>query len=301
MTQRQRQPVLVRDGKMSLTLREHGEELARAVHLTEEQKQKAFGMAIKLAQRENLQNVNQGSLIAFCFEVARHNYIREDALYPVPYDNLVQAQAGYKALKEEAERSGKYRLIDAVVVKEVDKITTDALTSYVSIEFETDYHKREQSKTVGYYAFAIKRRERQPFISDYWSMEKVLAHREKYAKKNRYGKFSPAWENNFDAMAIKTALKSLLRKVDITPELESLIRLDQIVFDEQGRPMYLDNPQARDTRQGELYVKELQTTPTTPKTSETKQVKEVKLEAKEKEQQEIDEIVREIEKAKQQL
>jgi phage RecT family recombinase len=296
MTQQRNTPTLVSEGKMSATLKQYGEELAQVIHLNEQQKQKAFGMAIKLSRDTNLQNVSQNSLIAFCFEVARHNFIRDDALYPVPYKQgniaVVQAQAGYKALKEETERSGKYRLVDAVVVKEVDKVGVDALTSYAKVVFEKDFIKRENSKVIGYYAFAIKRNERRPFISEFWTVEKVEAHRDRYSKKNQYGKFSPAWENNFDAMAMKTVFKSLGRKLDITPELESLIRLDQIVFDENGNPIYLDNPQTTKSTSGSLYVEALQTTPTSETKGEITQ-KEVVDEDKE-----IEEIVKYIENEK---
>lgn len=252
--------VLVREGKISVALNTYGETLAKTMALTEQQKQKAFGIALKLSQDPKLQNVNQSSLIAFTFEVARHNYIRDDALYPIPYSGLVQAQAGYKALREELERSSKYRVVDCVEVRDCDSIIVNSYTGYIKVKFETDFEKRKASKIKGYYAFAIKRNERSPFMTEYWTIEQIEAHRNRYSKKNQYGKFSPAWEDSFGKMAQKTVFKQLANKLDLTPDAESLLRLDQIVFDEDGKPVYLDNPRNAIEQQpiSPLGIKELE-------------------------------------------
>lgn len=269
--------VLVKEGKITTALNAYGEKLAQTLALSEPQKQKAFGMALKLSQDSKLQNVNQSSLIAFCFEVARHNYIRDDALYPIPYNGLVQAQAGYKSLREELERSGKYRVVDCVEVKECDSIIVNPYTSYVKLKFETDFDVRNASKVKGYYAFAVKRNERVPFMSEYWTVEQVEAHRNRYSKKNQYGEFSPAWKDSFTKMAQKTVFKQLANKLDLTPEAKSLLELDQIVFDEDGKPIYLDNPR-RQTENNDanlLAIEELKEKPIEePKPQEEKKEEE---------------------------
>ncbi len=129
-------------------------------------------------------------------------------------DNTVIATPviGYKGYIQLAIRSGYYKDIDALAVKEGELIKWDAFENKFEAVMIEDEKERSEKKTVGYYV-------RFEYLNGfkkqmYWSVDKMQAHALNYssAYKNDVAKkvaLSP-WSTDFDGMANKTMLRQLL-------------------------------------------------------------------------------------------
>lgn len=216
-------------------------QLATNLELTQAQIQKANASALQLSAKPELKNCDPMSLVRYCYETARFNFVRDDAIYPVPYGKEVQAQIGYKGFRELAMRSGKYDDINASKVYDCDKIYRDRESGEIKVEFNEDYKAIAKAQIVGYLAYA---RSKDGRITNTYFMtkEQLEAHGKKFSKS--YNSTNSVWKENFDKMAMKTTIKQLCQMLDQTPELQEAIKMDQIVInkDLNSKNEYLDNP-----------------------------------------------------------
>lgn len=252
-----RQQLSKKTPSMSSLLASKGvQELGQSLNLTQQQLTKATSEAMRLSTDPKLANTDHYSLIKYCFETARFNFVRDDAIYPVPYYNRntgttqVQAQMGYKGFVELAMRSGKYREISASPVYSCDYVKRDRLTGNVIVEFEEDYNKTKGAKKIGFYAYAI---DKQGNLTNslFWDIDKLEKHGKRYSK--TYNSLWGANEYTFDKMASKTVIKQLVNELDMSPELQQSITLDQLVFGGKGEQnTYLDNPFTSNDIEAEL-------------------------------------------------
>ncbi|VTS14024.1 phage RecT family protein [Streptococcus pseudoporcinus] len=124
--------------------------------------------------------------------------------YIVPYKGKAQFQIGYKGLIQLAQRSGKVTKLNS------GKIYKGQFKSYNALSEELDiddiYTPKEDEEVVGYFGY-MKLSNGFEKIT-YWTKERVEKHGKKYSQ-SYDSKFSP-WQTNFDAMAEKTVLKSIL-------------------------------------------------------------------------------------------
>ncbi|MEE1163823.1 MAG: recombinase RecT [Lachnospiraceae bacterium] len=122
-------------------------------------------------------------------------------------------QLGWKGYYQLALRSGQYKNIDAVAIKEGELRSYDPITNHIEIDPIGDEVERENAKTIGYYAFfelinGFKK-------ELYWSKEKMVAHAEKYSMGYKAHKGYTFWEKDFDGMALKTMYRQLIGKYGI--------------------------------------------------------------------------------------
>jgi recombination protein RecT len=124
----------------------------------------------------------------------------------VPYKGQPQMQVGYRGFIQLAMRTGLYKHINADVVHEGELQGVDKLTGEIDLSGE-----KTSDNVVGYFAFIETTNGFRKAI--YWSKEEVVAHAQKFSQsfKNK----NSAWQTNFDAMARKTVLSSLLRTYGI--------------------------------------------------------------------------------------
>ena len=240
--------------KMSVVLASNAvAELGKSLNLTNEQQMKAKSSALKLSSDPKLKNCDSYSLIKYCFEVARYNFTRDDACYPVPYGNSVQAQIGYIGLREIAMRSKKYNEITCSEVYDCDKVIRDRETGQIKVEFNEDYLATQDAKLVGFFAFA-KTKDGVVSNSLFWTKEQCEKHGRHYSKT-----YSSVWADKdfgFNKMAKKTVIKQLCNELDQTPELKEALAFDQIVMGKEGQEdKYLDNPN-NDLFEGEIEERE---------------------------------------------
>ena len=153
-------------------------------------------------------------------------------------------QLGYKGYIQLAMRSGNYKDLDVIEIRDGEYLGKDKFTGKPKIEFIEDDDERENLPVVGYYAYfellnGFKK-------SMYWSKAKMEAHAEKYSQAYRYdlkkGYSYSYWSKDFDGMAFKTMLRQLISKWGImSVEFQTAMSNDMAMIDENGQPQYVDN------------------------------------------------------------
>lgn len=165
--------------------------------------------------------------------------------YLVPFNDknkgkVAQFQLGYKGYIQLAVRSGQYKKLNVLAIKEGELIRFDALNEEIEVRLIEDEEAREQATTVGYYAMFEYTNGFKKAI--YWSKAKMEAHALKYSKGYQAKKGYTFWEKDFDGMAYKTMLRQLISKWGIMSiEMQSAIDADMAVINEDGTKVYVDN------------------------------------------------------------
>lgn len=191
--------------------------------------------------------------------------------YMVPFDNKkkgckeAQFQLGYKGYIQLAIRSGYYKKLNVLAIKEGELVRYDPLDEEVEVNLIDDDILREEAPTMGYFAmFEYENGFRKTL---YWSKKKMLAHAEKYSfafyknggakslelleqgkipEKDMW-KYSSFWFKDFDGMALKTMLRQLISKWGIMSiDLQNAIDKDMAVIHEDGKTYYVDEVKAED-------------------------------------------------------
>lgn len=141
--------------------------------------------------------------------------------YIVPYKGQAQFQLGWKGLVELAMRSGQYKNIIVEEVHEGELVKKNKFTG----DYEFDEDAKTSDNVIGYMAnFQLTNGFSKTI---YWTIDEVKAHATKFSQAYRGGRNTP-WVTDFDAMAKKTVLKSLLSKFGP----KSLQMQQAVVFDQ---------------------------------------------------------------------
>ena len=136
--------------------------------------------------------------------------------YMVPFNDrkngrtVAQFQLGYKGYLQLAIRSGQYKKLNVLAIKEGELESYDPLNEEIKVNLIDDEEKREKAKTIGYYAYFEYLNGFRKAM--YWSREKMESHAQKYSKGYAAHKGYTFWEKDFDAMACKTMLRQLISK-----------------------------------------------------------------------------------------
>ena len=190
--------------------------------------------------------------------------------YLVPFKNkrqqTVTAQfvLGYKGYIQLALRSGQYKDLDVMVIKQGEYSGKDPETGKARFKFIEDDDVRDALPTVGYMAFFEYLNGFRKVI--YWSKEKMMTHADTYSPSfSRKGyedllagkvpqsemwRYSSFWYKNFDDMAKKTMLRQLISRwgvmsVDMQAALE---HDDTITHDNDGQLIAERVASAKDVR-----------------------------------------------------
>lgn len=170
--------------------------------------------------------------------------------YMVPYNDnnrkikVAQFQLGYKGYIQLAIRSGQYRDIDVISVKEGELISYDPFRQKGEFKAVTDPIEREKAETIGYYAyFELLNGFRKEM---YWSKEQMLAHAKQYsqgyASDLQKGTSYTFWAKNFDGMAQKTMLRQLISKWGLMSiEMQQAFSGDMGTIRDDGSVDYIDH------------------------------------------------------------
>lgn len=166
--------------------------------------------------------------------------------YLVPFNDskagikVAQFQLGYKGYIQLAIRSGMYKKLNVLAIKEGELIGFDPLNEEIEVNLIEDEETREKAPTIGYYAmFEYVNGFRKAI---YWSRAKMEAHALKYSAGYRAKKGFTFWERDFDGMAYKTMLRQLISKWGIMSiDMMSALDSDMAVINEDGTKTYVDN------------------------------------------------------------
>lgn len=171
--------------------------------------------------------------------------------YVIPYKNTkkgiveAQFQIGYKGFIQLSIRSGQFQTMNVVEIREGELIHSNLLTGEISFK---PMPNRESLPIIGYASYFRLTNGFEKTL--YSTVGEVMAHAKRYSQtfssKNDYVRQSSTWSTDFDEMAKKTVLKSLLAKyAPMSIDMQTAIRSDQAVITEKG-DMYLDNPKGQE-------------------------------------------------------
>ena len=171
--------------------------------------------------------------------------------YLVPFKDrkngrtVCQFQLGYKGYIQLAIRSGQYKKLNVLPIKEGELVSFDPLDEDIEVRLIEDENQREKAQTIGYYAMFEYTNGFKKAI--YWSREKMESHAEKYSMGYKARKGFTFWEKDFDAMACKTMLRQLISKWGIMSiEMQRAIEGDMGVIGDNGKIEYVDTPTAEE-------------------------------------------------------
>ena len=169
--------------------------------------------------------------------------------YMVPFNDakkgkVAQFQLGYKGYIQLAIRSGQYKKLNVLAIKQGELIKFDPLNEEINVKLIEDEEQREKAETIGYYAMFEYINGFRKAI--YWSKAKMEAHALKYsqgyAADKRKGTSWTFWSKDFDGMAYKTMLRQLISKWGIMSiEMVTAIDSDMAIINDDGTKDYVDN------------------------------------------------------------
>lgn len=179
--------------------------------------------------------------------------------YLVPFKDKSKGKVatfilGYKGYIQLAIRSGNYKKINVIEIKEGELEEFNLMTEEIKVNLIQDDEKRENTPTVGYYAMFEYLNGFKKAI--YWSKNKMINHADKYSpaftkkgyelllagkvKKEDMWKYSSHWYKNFDDMAKKTMLRQLISKWGVMSiEMREAFEKDETIQNTDGSYNYV--------------------------------------------------------------
>lgn len=196
-----------------------------------------------ISTNKDLQKCEYGSVVASGLLANALNLSLSPQLgfaYIVPFENRKEGTftatfvLGYKGYIQLAIRSGYYKKINVLEIKEGELIRFDPMNEEIEVKLIEDFEEREKAKTIGYYAMFEHINGFRKAI--YWSKEKMISHADKYSPafsrnavttgrvqkvsfadyeagnfpKEDAWKYSSFWYRDFDEMAKKTMCRQLI-------------------------------------------------------------------------------------------
>ena len=149
---------------------------------------------------------------------------------------------GYRGLIQLALRTGQYKKLNVLEIKEGELERYDPLNEEITCMLIEDYAKREAAQTIGYYVMFEYLNGFRKAV--YWSKEKMISHADKYSPafnradyekyvsgdydKRDEWKYSSFWYKDFDAMAKKTMLRHILSRWGVlSTEMQEIVMRDE--------------------------------------------------------------------------
>ena len=181
--------------------------------------------------------------------------------YLVPFNSKSKGKVatfilGYKGYIQLAVRSGNYKKINVIEIKEGELKKFDLMNEEIDVQIISDDTVRETTPTTGYYAMFEYLNGFKKAI--YWSKEKMIEHADMYSpafskkgyellvagkvKESDLWKYSSHWYKNFDDMAKKTMLRQLISRWGVmSVEMREAFEKDNAVLYTDGSSNYLDD------------------------------------------------------------
>lgn len=170
-------------------------------------------------------------------------------IYLVPFKDkergmVAQFILGYKGYLELAMRSGQYKDINVMEIREGEYKGRNKENGKPMFEFIEDDDVREETKIIGYMAsFTLLNGFTKTIYMTHKQMEE---HALKYSNGYRADKKNKTsytfWSKDFTSMAFKTLLRQLISRWGIMSiELQQAYEGDMAVINEDGTKKYVDN------------------------------------------------------------
>lgn len=169
---------------------------------------------------------------------------------------------GYKGYIQLATRSGEYKRINAMPIKQGELVDYNPFDDEITLQYTDNEELRATLPTIGYYAMFEYHNGFKKVM--YWSKEKMIAHAAAYSPafsaeglkalesgkvpQNELWKYSSFWYKDFDGMACKTMLRQLISKWGLmSVEMQKAFDADGGVIGDNGEITFSDSE--RETEQ----------------------------------------------------
>lgn len=230
---------------VAITTKTYQDMIANTLRDPERQKRFVASITSAVAVNPELQKCEASTILAGALQGESLNLSPSPQLgqyYLVPFKqkekrdrkgNLISPEMikatfvlGYKGYVQLALRSGAYKDLDVMVIKEGEYKGRDRSTGRPVFEFLDDDEEWEQAPTIGYMAYFEYLNGFRKVL--YWSKAKMMNHADQYSqafsaavyKKIQAGeipeqdmwKYSSFWYKSFDDMAKKTLLRQLISR-----------------------------------------------------------------------------------------
>lgn len=149
------------------------------------------------------------------------------------YQQYAQFQLGYKGYIQLALRTGQYKNINATQVYEGEIRNWDRFTETY------ERGERTSDKVIGYLGYFEMINGFNKTV--FWTKDQMEDHRVKFNKGKNKSALTGVWRDNYDAMAIKTVIRSMLSKWGILSiDMQKATLADDTVVsdvDDEGNPI----------------------------------------------------------------
>lgn len=182
---------------------------------------------VQLVNRSyQLQKCTPDSVMGACLTAAALDLSIDPNLgeaHIVPYGDKAQFQIGYIGLGQLAMRSGQYKRLGWKIVYEGELVSWDELSGDLVI----DQSKKSSDLVIGYAAkFALLNGFER---SSFWTVDQAKKHATRYSASYKFKPKESLWTTDFDKMALKTALKDLLKHWG-----PKSIQMQKAIIEDQG-------------------------------------------------------------------
>ena len=171
---------------------------------------------------------------------------------------------GYKGYIQLATRSGEYKRINAMPIKEGELVDYNPFDDDITLQYTDNEELRATLPTIGYYAMFEYHNGFKKVM--YWSKEKMIAHAAAYSPafsaeglkalesgkvpQNELWKYSSFWYKDFDGMACKTMLRQLISKWGLmSVEMQKAFDADGGVIGDNGEITFSDSERETEQQQ----------------------------------------------------
>lgn len=166
--------------------------------------------------------------------------------YLVPFNNLDKATGkkkmnctfilGWKGMHQLAIRTGAYKTINVIDVREGELKSYDRLSEDIKIDFIDDEDERESKPVIGYVGYYRLVNGAEKTI--YRTVKQIEKHEERFRKGQYMGK---GWREDWDAMARKTVYRELIGKWGVM-SIEYQTSKEGANLADQMREEFIDDP-----------------------------------------------------------
>ena len=145
---------------------------------------------------------------------------------------------GWKGMHQLAMRTGAYKTINVVDVRQGELKSFNRLTEEIELDFIEDEDQRETLPVIGYVGYYRLVNGAEKTI--YMTCKQIENHEKKFRKGQYMGK---GWKDDWDAMARKTVYRRLIGKWGVM-SIEYQNHQDAVALAEQMQAEYIDQGDA---------------------------------------------------------
>jgi recombination protein RecT len=184
----------------------------------------------------------------------------------IPYKDIATFQIGYKGFVQLANRSGQYKRLNVTEVYDGELLKYDRVKGDCILD---ETKRKKDAKVIGYVAYFELINGHEHAL--YWPLKQVEEHAARFSQAYRSKKKDSPWFTDFDAMAKKTVLKSLLTHWGpLSTEMQAATVRDQSYETDSGEIIYPDNPETKRIEEGKPIFGQVKDEPKAEKTKKGK-------------------------------